>query len=127
MTVSDIGSNHFQALDFRNYVERAPNGLSILSEPVCRFYPMELERRVNSGEISPPSSLTELMAGTAEMKLSEVIYEALSRHAECNIDFVEWGAGYQLDEQMSPEGFHVTAGAFSFLLLFPLERKGLTP
>jgi glycogen debranching enzyme len=74
------------------YCEKAPNGESILKSLVARIYPRDDSEY---GEIK-----TE--------ELHETIYECLQRHYE-GINFRERNAGHQIDEQMTDNGFNVTA------------------
>ncbi|XP_076440742.1 glycogen debranching enzyme-like isoform X2 [Babylonia areolata] len=77
------------------YVTMAPNGDSILCDPVSRLFPTDDSECLEKGQCDQP--------------LHEVMQEALSRHV-AGIKFRERGAGPALDEHMSDEGFNIEAG-----------------
>ncbi|XP_071505921.1 glycogen debranching enzyme-like [Diadema antillarum] len=77
------------------YTKTVSNGLAILDCPVSRIFPTD------NSEPLPP--------GFTEQKLSEVIQEAMQRHAE-GVSYRERHAGQGLDRNMSDQGFNVTIG-----------------
>ncbi|KAL8586750.1 hypothetical protein ACOMHN_061263 [Nucella lapillus] len=77
------------------YTLMAPDGESILKEPVLRLYPTD------DAPFSPK--------GYCDQPLHAVMQEALSRHM-AGIHFREFGAGPDLDPYMTDEGFNVDIG-----------------
>lgn len=75
------------------YIELVPNGEKILYEKVFRLYPRD---DTIYGETDQVESLNETM------------YEALQRHFR-GIAFCERNAGNKIDEQMTNQGFNVSA------------------
>ncbi|XP_040065011.2 glycogen debranching enzyme [Ixodes scapularis] len=79
----------------QDYCKEVPQGYLLLKDRVARLYPTD---------DSPPQE-----PGAKDMPLEEVIQEAIQRHFE-GISFRERNAGYQIDSQMTHEGFNVEAG-----------------
>ncbi|XP_059168911.1 glycogen debranching enzyme-like isoform X2 [Physella acuta] len=79
----------------RNYCLEVKDGYNILNDPVSRMYPTD---------DSPPQP-----PGSHDQKLCDVMQEALTRHAE-GVKFRERNAGYQIDDQMTDEGFNNEVG-----------------
>ena len=79
----------------KEYCSIAPNGTSILCEPVCRLF-------INDDDEARVRSATE-------QPLHQVMQEVLLRHFR-GIDFKERNWGVQIDAHMREAGFHVTVG-----------------
>ncbi|KAG8884358.1 hypothetical protein FRB98_002437 [Tulasnella sp. 332] len=82
--------------NIQDYVVMAPNGLSILSEPVKRRFPKD-------DSFVP---WDDPRAYSYSSTVAEVIQEILQRHAS-GIHFREYNAGPNLDMQMSEAGFNI--------------------
>jgi glycogen debranching enzyme len=80
----------------QDYVSSAPDGLSILAEPVKRRFPKD-DTWVPWNDPS---------AYAYSNTLAEIIQEILQHHAD-GISFLEHNAGPNLDMQMKDEGFKV--------------------
>jgi glycogen debranching enzyme len=80
----------------QDYVNSAPDGLSILAEPVKRRFPKDDAWVPWDDHRSYSYSST----------LAEIIQEILQRHAD-GISFREYNAGPNLDMQMRDEGFNI--------------------
>lgn len=80
----------------QDYVRFTPNGVSILSEPVKRRFPLD-DTAVSWDNPAAYSHTTTL---------GEIIQEILQRHA-LGISFREHNAGPNLDMQMNDEGFNI--------------------
>jgi glycogen debranching enzyme len=80
----------------QDYVNSAPEGLSILSEPVKRRFPKD--------DTWVPWN--DLRAYAYSSTLAEIIQEIIQRHAD-GISFREYNAGPNLDMQMKDEGFNI--------------------
>jgi glycogen debranching enzyme len=80
----------------QEYVKRAPNGLSLLSELVKRRFPRD----------DAWVAWDDPRAYTHFSTVAEIIQEILQRHAD-GISFREHGAGPDLDKQMKDEGFNI--------------------
>ncbi|KAK8737367.1 hypothetical protein OTU49_004452 [Cherax quadricarinatus] len=79
----------------QRYVTVAPNGYQILKDKVSRLFPTD-------------DSLPQ-EAGKYDQLLEDVIQEALQRHFQ-GVEFRERNAGFQIDRQMSNEGFNNRIG-----------------
>jgi glycogen debranching enzyme len=82
--------------NIQDYVLMAPNGFSLLDEPVKRRFPKD----DSYIDWSDPRAYTETST------VAEIIQEVLQRHAE-GINFREHNAGPNLDMQMKDEGFNI--------------------
>jgi len=80
----------------QDYVNSAPEGLSILAELVKRRFPID--------DTWVPWNDPRAYAHTST--LAEVIQEILQRHAD-GISFREYNAGPNLDTQMEDKGFNI--------------------
>jgi glycogen debranching enzyme len=80
----------------QNYVNTAPDGLSILQESVKRRFPKD--------DTWVPWN--DPLAYSYSSTIAEIIQEILQRHAE-GIHFREHNAGPNLDMQMKDEGFNI--------------------
>ncbi|KIJ65141.1 glycoside hydrolase family 133 protein [Hydnomerulius pinastri MD-312] len=83
--------------NIQDYANMAPNGLSILSEPVRRRFPAD--------DSWVPWNDPRAYAYTST--LAEIIQEILQRHAS-GISFREHNAGAALDTQMKEAGFDIS-------------------
>ncbi|XP_071514499.1 glycogen debranching enzyme isoform X2 [Panulirus ornatus] len=79
----------------QSYVTMAPNGYQILKDKVSRLYPTD---------DSPPEE-----PGKYDQLLEDVIQEALQCHFQ-GVKFRERNAGFQIDREMSDEGFNNQIG-----------------
>lgn len=86
----------WMAQNIQDYVNMAPDGLSILAEPVKRRFPAD--------DTWVPWDDPRAYAYTSS--LAEIIQEILQRHAD-GISFREYNAGPNLDMQMKDEGFNI--------------------
>jgi glycogen debranching enzyme len=82
--------------NIQDYVTMAPNGISILQEPVKRRFPKD-DSYIDWND---PRAYSETNT------VAEIIQEILQRHAE-GISFREHNAGPNLDMQMSDDGFNI--------------------
>ncbi|KAF8074817.1 glycoside hydrolase family 13 protein [Lyophyllum atratum] len=82
--------------NIQDYVAMAPDGLSLLSEPVKRRFPKD--------DTWVPWNDPRAYADSST--LSEIIQEILQRHAD-GIRFREYNAGPNLDMKMKDEGFNI--------------------
>lgn len=82
--------------NIQDYVNSAPNGLSILSESVRRRFPKD----------DTWVSWDDRRAYAYTSSVAEIIQEILQRHAD-GIHFREHNAGPDLDMQMRNEGFNI--------------------
>ncbi|KAL5531515.1 hypothetical protein ACEPAG_4392 [Sanghuangporus baumii] len=82
--------------NIQDYVEFAPDGLSLLSEPVKRRFPKD--------DTFVPWDDPKAYAYSST--IAEIIQEILQRHAD-GIHFREYNAGPNLDMQMRDEGFNI--------------------
>jgi glycogen debranching enzyme len=82
--------------NIQDYTLMAPDGLSILSEPVKRRFPLD--------DTWVPWDDPRAYSHTST--LAEIIQEILQRHAD-GISFREYNAGPDLDMQMSEKGFNI--------------------
>lgn len=82
--------------NIQDYVQSAPDGLALLSEPVKRRFPKD--------DTWVPWD--DPKAYSYSSTISEIIQEILQRHAD-GIHFREYNAGPNLDMQMSDEGFNI--------------------
>jgi hypothetical protein len=82
--------------NIQDYVQMAPNGLSILSSTVSRRFPLSDEW----------VSHDDPRAFATISTVAEIIQEILQRHAS-GIHFREYNAGPNLDGQMSEKGFDI--------------------
>jgi glycogen debranching enzyme len=82
--------------NIQDYVNKAPDGLSLLNEPVKRRFP----RDDNWVHWDDPLAYAETSS------IAEIIQEVLQRHAN-GISFREYNAGPNLDMQMRDEGFTI--------------------
>lgn len=86
----------FFAQNVQDYVNKAPNGSSILNEKVKRRFPLNDEWV----PIDSPKAFSHVST------VAEIIQEILQRHAS-GIHFREHDAGPKVDEQMSDNGFNI--------------------
>ncbi|XP_041474859.1 glycogen debranching enzyme-like [Lytechinus variegatus] len=77
------------------YTKTVKDGISILEAPISRIFPSD------DADPHPP--------GFVDQPLSEVIQEAMQRHAE-GVSYRERHAGQGLDRNMTDQGFNVTHG-----------------
>ena len=82
--------------NIQDYVNSAPDGLSILSESVKRRFPKD--------DTWVPWN--DARAYSCSSTLAEIIQEILQRHVD-GISFREYNAGPNLDMQMKDEGFNI--------------------
>ncbi|KZT43121.1 glycoside hydrolase family 13 protein [Sistotremastrum suecicum HHB10207 ss-3] len=82
--------------NIQDYVNSAPDGLSLLQEPVKRRFPKD--------DTFVPWD--DPRAYAESNTVIEIIQEILQRHAE-GISFREYNAGPNLDQQMSDPGFNI--------------------
>lgn len=82
--------------NIQDYVNMAPDGLSLLSETIKRRFPKD--------DTWVPWNDPRAYSETST--IAEIIQEVLQRHAE-GIKFREYNAGPNLDMQMKPEGFDI--------------------
>ena len=82
--------------NIQDYVTTAPDGLSLLSEPVKRRFPKD--------DTFVPWDDPKAYSYTSTV--AEIIQEILQRHA-AGISFREYNAGPNLDMQMKAEGFDI--------------------
>jgi glycogen debranching enzyme len=82
--------------NIQDYVNKAPDGPALLSEPVKRRFPKD-----NSWV---PWDCPRAYSETSS--IAEIIQEVLQRHAD-GISFREYNAGPNLDGQMRDEGFNI--------------------
>ncbi|OCH93668.1 glycoside hydrolase family 13 protein [Obba rivulosa] len=82
--------------NIQDYVRSAPDGLSILSEPVKRRFPKD----------DTWVAWNDPRAYSYSSTIAEIIQEILQRHAD-GISFREHNAGPNLDMQMRDEGFNI--------------------
>ena len=82
--------------NIQDYVQFAPEGISLLSEPVKRRFPKD--------DTFVPWDDPRAYAYSST--IAEVIQEILQRHAD-GIHFREYNAGPNLDMQMRDEGFNI--------------------
>lgn len=82
--------------NIQDYVTSAPDGLSLLSEPVKRRFPQD----------DTFVSWDDPKAYSYTSTVAEIIQEILQRHAT-GISFREHNAGSNLDMQMSDGGFNI--------------------
>ena len=82
--------------NIQDYVNSAPDGLSILSESVKRRFPKD--------DTWVPWN--DQRAYAESSTIAEIIQEILQRHAS-GISFREYNAGPNLDMQMKDEGFNI--------------------
>ena len=82
--------------NIQDYVNSAPDGLSILSEPVKRRFPKD----------DTWVSWNDPRAYAYSSTIAEIIQEILQRHAD-GIHFREYNAGPNLDMQMKDNGFKI--------------------
>ncbi|XP_050699326.1 glycogen debranching enzyme-like isoform X6 [Eriocheir sinensis] len=85
----------FWLMAIQRYVTTVPEGYKILKDKVSRLYP---------SDDSPPQE-----PGKCEQLLEEVIQEALQRHFQ-GVRFRERNAGFQIDRQMTDDGFNNNVG-----------------
>ncbi|KAF7260333.1 hypothetical protein EG68_02500 [Paragonimus skrjabini miyazakii] len=86
------------------WIQSSLGSKSLLHRPVWRWFPSNDSIGWPDEKSQPRLSLISERA----QALHEVVQEVLQCHVT-GIDFVERGAGPQLDEHMKPEGFRVTA------------------
>lgn len=82
--------------NIQDYTLSAPDGLSILHEPVKRRFPQD----------DTWVSWDDSKAYSYSSTIAEIIQEILQRHAD-GIHFREYNAGPNLDMQMKDEGFNI--------------------
>lgn len=82
--------------NIQDYVLSAPDGFSILAEPVKRRFPKD--------DTWVPWDDSRAYSHTSS--LAEIIQEILQRHAD-GISFREYNAGPNLDMQMNDKGFNI--------------------
>lgn len=82
--------------NIQDYVNSAPDGLSILAEPVKRRFPKD----------NTWVPWDDPRAYAYSSTLAEIIQEILQRHAD-GISFRQYNAGPNLDKQMKDEGFNI--------------------
>jgi glycogen debranching enzyme len=82
--------------NIQDYVNKAPDGLALLEEPVKRRFPQD-DTWVHWDD---PQAYAETST------IAEIIQEVLQRHAN-GISFREHNAGPKLDMQMREEGFNI--------------------
>ncbi|KAI5124195.1 hypothetical protein M0805_005046 [Coniferiporia weirii] len=82
--------------NIQDYVKTAPDGLSLLSEPVKRRFPKD--------DLFVPWDDPQAYAYSSTV--AEIIQEILQRHCD-GIHFREYNAGPNLDMQMKNEGFNI--------------------
>ena len=82
--------------NIQDYVNSAPDGLSILSESVKRRFPKD----------DTWVAWDDARAYSDSSTVAEIIQEILQRHAD-GISFREYNAGPNLDMQMKEEGFNI--------------------
>ncbi|KAF5336183.1 hypothetical protein D9611_006214 [Ephemerocybe angulata] len=82
--------------NIQDYVNSAPDGISILNETIKRRFPKD--------DTWVPWNDPRAYSETST--IAEIIQEVLQRHAE-GIKFREYNAGPNLDMQMKPEGFDI--------------------
>ncbi|RUS77596.1 hypothetical protein EGW08_014635 [Elysia chlorotica] len=85
----------FWLIAIREYCLLVPDGYNILKDPVSRMYPRDDSEPHRPGQV--------------DQALQDVMQEALSRHAE-GVRFRERNAGYQIDDQMTDQGFNNQIG-----------------
>lgn len=82
--------------NIQDYVNSAPDGIAILSEPVKRRFPKD----------DTWVSWDDPRAYAYSTSLAETVQEIIQRHVD-GIHFREYNAGPQLDMQMKDEGFNI--------------------
>ena len=82
--------------NIQDYVNMAPDGISLLSEPIKRRFPKD--------ETWVPWNDPRAYAYSSTV--AEIIQEILQRHAD-GIHFREYNAGPNLDMQMKDPGFNI--------------------
>jgi glycogen debranching enzyme len=82
--------------NIQDYVNMAPNGLSILKDTVKRRFPLD--------DTWVP--FDDPRAYAVETSIADVIQEVVQRHAS-GIHFREYNAGPNLDMQMQEDGFNI--------------------
>ena len=82
--------------NIQDYVNMAPDGISLLSEPVKRRFPKD----------DTWVAWNDPRAYAYSSTIAEIIQEILQRHAD-GIHFREYNAGPNLDMQMSDQGFNI--------------------
>ncbi|KAI9440605.1 glycoside hydrolase family 13 protein [Lactarius indigo] len=82
--------------NIQDYVQKAPDGPALLSEPVKRRFPKD-DTWVHWDD---PRAYSDIST------IAEIIQEVLQRHAD-GISFREHNAGPNLDMQMNDEGFSI--------------------
>jgi glycogen debranching enzyme len=82
--------------NIQDYTLMAPDGLSILSEPVKRRFPKD----------DTWIPWDDPVAYSCTSTVAEIVQEILQRHAS-GISFREYNAGPNLDMQMSDAGFQI--------------------
>ncbi|THH32030.1 hypothetical protein EUX98_g2165 [Antrodiella citrinella] len=83
--------------NIQDYVQMAPDGLSLLSEPVKRRFPAD----------DTWVAWDDPKAYAYSSSVAEIVQEILQRHAD-GISFREYNAGPNLDMQMKDEGFNIS-------------------
>ncbi|KAF5316807.1 hypothetical protein D9619_006196 [Psilocybe cf. subviscida] len=83
--------------NIQDYANAAPDGLTILQEPVKRRFPAD----------DTWVAWDDPKAYAYSSTIAEIIQEILQRHAE-GISFREYNAGSNLDMQMKSEGFDIS-------------------